>query len=168
MKKAILSLAVTFISVFCNLTLAQGSIGAVGKTSVVSPISISEQVVLDFGVITTTASSGGTVSVGLNGFLTADGGARVIGTAIGNAAAFEVSGDANATYSISLPADNVASLSSNGHTILLKSFISNPTSNGQLDSTGKQQIFVGATLQLNPNQPAGDYIGNYNVTVNYQ
>jgi hypothetical protein len=98
---------------------------------------------------------------------TAGGGATLVsdGSTI-SAAAFDVTGAPNATYSISLPAS--ATITAPGPiTMTVDTFVSNPTPTGTLSGGGSQTLAVGATLQVGANQGQGSYTGTFNVTVNY-
>jgi hypothetical protein len=115
------------------------------------------------------AGNGGSVTVTPLGARTQTGGVLLVGQGAGTAAAqFTVLGTANASYSISVPADNTVVLSDgNGHTMALNSFVSSPAANGTLSGGGNQVVKIGATLIVGANQPAGTYAGTFNLTVNY-
>jgi len=114
------------------------------------------------------AGSGGTITVSPAGLRSPLGGVILVGQGGGVAAAqFTVTGTANATYSITLPASNTVELSDgNGNVMALNSFVSSPAVTGTLLG-GSQVIRIGATLVVRPNQPPGSYAGAFNVTVNY-
>ena len=89
-----------------------------------------------------------------------------------NAASFFVSGDQDATYSITLPSGPVIIRSTTGSkTMLVDNWVSVPVEgvgNGLLQN-GAQTVFVGATLKigtLNEN-PVGIYTGSYKVTFDF-
>lgn len=85
-------------------------------------------------------------------------------------ASFVVSGDANRAYSISLPnSDNMTTGNGNGakKKIIINNFQCYPLS-GLLNSSGKQNIYVGATrASILSNQVAGSYSGSFRITVVY-
>jgi hypothetical protein len=89
-----------------------------------------------------------------------------------NAASFNVSGDADAAYSISLPASPVIlTHTSNAKTMLLQDWVSEPEQGigtGTLQD-GFQVIYVGATLKVGPlfDNPVGIYTGTYTVTFDF-
>jgi hypothetical protein len=115
------------------------------------------------------AGSGGTVTVTPIGGRATTGGVLTVGQGAGVAAAqFTVLGTANATYSITVPADDIVLLNDgNGHSMALNSFVSSPTATGTLSGGGNQVIRIGATLIVGNNQMPGNYAGAFNVTVNY-
>lgn len=89
-----------------------------------------------------------------------------------NAASFYVSGDQDATYSVSLPSGPVIIKNTTGSkTMLVDNWVSVPVEGlgtGLLQN-GAQTVFVGATLKvgtLNEN-PVGLYTGSYMVTFDF-
>lgn len=86
-------------------------------------------------------------------------------------ASFQVTGDANTAYSITLPAAPITIKTGNGansDTIEVSNFQSFPVGNGLLNASGSQNLFVGATrAALRLNQKAGPYTGGFTVTVVY-
>jgi hypothetical protein len=94
------------------------------------------------------------------------------GQGMHNAASFYVSGDADATFSITLPSGPVVlTHMSSAKTMLVDDWISIPaqgTGTGKL-LNGFQNVYVGATLKvgtLNDN-PIGIYTGTYEVTFDF-
>ncbi len=89
-----------------------------------------------------------------------------------NAASFFVSGDADAAYSISLPANPVIlTHTSNAKTMLIQDWISEPQQGigtGMLQG-GFQIVYVGATLKVGTmeNNPVGIYAGSYMITFDF-
>lgn len=89
-----------------------------------------------------------------------------------NAASFYVSGDADAAYSISLPASPVIlTHTSNAKTMLIQDWVSEPEQGigtGTLQK-GFQFVYVGATLKIGPlyDNPVGIYTGSYTITFDF-
>jgi hypothetical protein len=89
-----------------------------------------------------------------------------------NAASFYVSGDADAAYSISLPASPVILIhTSNAKTMLIQDWVSEPDQGirtGTLQE-GFQVVYVGATLKVGTlyDNPVGIYTGTYTVTFDF-
>jgi hypothetical protein len=94
------------------------------------------------------------------------------GTGIHNAASFYVTGDQDATYSITLPANPVVlTNTSNAKTIHVADWVSIPAEGigtGKLQN-GFQVVYVGATLKVGTisDNPAGIYTGSYNITFEF-
>ena len=88
-------------------------------------------------------------------------------------AAYTVYGDKNNHYNITLPDDNVVTITSGANHIHVNNFIPHSASqgigsfSGKLNLIGEDTFTVGATLVLSNAQPAGLYTGTFNVTVNY-
>ncbi len=112
----------------------------------------------------------GTVAVSTIGARSATGGGIVLlnRNPTAHAAEFNVTGDANAPYTITLPANGEVSLTGPGAAMAAGSFTSNPASAGTLNSGGTGTIAVGATLTVGSNQVPGSYSGSFSVTVTYQ
>lgn len=143
------------------MLLAIGSSAAAAQT--ITPMND-----LSFGSFV--ASTGGTISVKTGGARSTTGGVIAVGQGTTDVAAaqFRISGTANATVSITLPADNVVVLSDGqSHTMKLKSFVSNPSGTGTLNGAGKKTVRIGATLVVGSGQVPGTYSGTFPVTVNY-
>jgi hypothetical protein len=94
------------------------------------------------------------------------------GTGSHNAASFYVTGDVDASFTISLPSGPVVLTHvTNSKTMKIKDWVSNPspgTGSGRL-SNGFQVVRVGATLiigNLNDN-PVGAYTGTYTITFDF-
>ncbi len=128
-------------------------------------IAISSTQPLAFGRFV--AGSGGTVSVSPNGARSAGGGVLLLSSGGGSAAQFSVSGDPLASYSITLPANGTVALADGANTMPVNGFSSSPSSPGLLSLGGAQTLFVGATLSVAAEQPAGSYSASFGVLVNY-
>ena len=94
------------------------------------------------------------------------------GTGTHNAASFYVSGDADASYSITLPASTVIlTHMSNAKTMLIEDWVSIPAAGvgtGMLQD-GFQVVYVGATLKVGTlhDNPVGIYTGSYIITFDF-
>ena len=141
------------------------SAGAVSSTWA-APISISNTEPLAFGKFA--AGSGGSVLVNTSGARSATGGVVLLSSSAGAAARFEVAGDANLTYAITLPANGSASLANgSGQNMSLTDFASSPASTGLLNALGRQTLSVGARLNVGASQPTGSYSGSFVIYVDY-
>jgi hypothetical protein len=94
------------------------------------------------------------------------------GSGLHNSASFYVTGDNDASYSITLPsAPVILTHMSSAKTMQVKNWISVPSpgiGTGKLQN-GFQVVYVGATLEvgtLNDN-PVGIYTGSYNITFDF-
>lgn len=162
---------VTFI-LFASLTthtFAQATASASVTATIVTPISISKTVDMNFGNVAVTGTAG-TVVLDPAGVRTKTAGVTLPATTgTVTAASFTVSGQGNYTYTITLPStDYTITRNSGSETMIVNAFTSAPTGTGALTS-GSQTLTVGATLNVSANQAAGIYTNGtgFNVTVNY-
>ena len=135
------------------------------EANIVSTINITAQNGIVFGDI---GASGipGTVTIDVDGSRTSTGGATINSNTAGTPATFEVSGDPNALYVITLP-DSIVITSAAGDSMTVDNFTSAPSVSGQLDSSGKQNLNVGARMNVGSFQPFGAYTGIMTTTVEY-
>lgn len=97
---------------------------------------------------------------------------KAITAGSGGSASFTVSGEANRSYSITLPS-SVTLTTGAGNTantqIVVNSFTSSPASPATLSAGGTQTLYVGATrAAISGTQTQGNYTGSFTVTVAYQ
>lgn len=143
---------------------------ATATAKIIVPIALQKNADLAFGNIIPGAEAGTVVLAASN----ARTGTNVtLGmSSSASAASFTVTGLANNTYSVTLPGDNAIELTStaNGAVAMkITTFTTFAVSGtmGVIEGGGTQVFKVGATLNVGANQAAGDYTGNFNVSVNY-
>jgi len=169
-SKVIIAAAVVVFGSTSN-TFAQASATASCAATIITPISISKTVDMNFGNIAVAAATSGTVVLSTASARTTGGaGGVTLPSTTGTVAAaqFSIAGQASYTYAITLPTN--ASLSDgSGHTMTVSSFTSNPSATGTLSSGGTQTLYVGATISVAAAQAAGSYTNatGVPVTVNY-
>lgn len=113
------------------------------------------------------AGNGGTVTVSTSG-ICSTGGDVILVLQNCAPAGFTVSGDANFTYIIDLPANDFVTLTGPGNDMVISNFTSNPSAaDGLIGSGGSQVLSVGGTLGVGSNQAPGSYSGSFTVIVNY-
>lgn len=158
------------IAGFSNASNAQATATATATATIVTPISISSDVNMNFGNIAVKASSGGTVILS-----EADGSRNKTGDVtlpanVGTVtrAHFDVSGQPNYTYAITLPSSVVLTRASGSETMTANAFTSSVGATSTLSGAGTESFYVGATLTVDAGQAAGTYTSeNFDVTVNY-
>jgi hypothetical protein len=143
---------------------------------VVVSITVSRQADLDFGTVTVSAASGGTVSLApLTGSVAYGGG---VGGVCGSAcspphpARFAVQGEPARAYLVSLPARLAIALPGGGGTVLVDSLVAAAASSPQpgrgiLSAQGRDTFEVGGTLHLPAAAPAAQYTTQVPVIVDY-
>jgi hypothetical protein len=142
----------------------QATASANAAATIVTPISITKTVDLNFGAIVPSATAG-TVTVGTDNSISGTGGVTLIpqlGTH--SAASFTVNGVIGALFYVTLPGD--VTISSATESMTVSDFTSNAT--GALDASGAEDFNVGATLAVAANQLPGLYEGTFDVTVTYE
>jgi hypothetical protein len=160
------------ICMFTAVGFSQSSATASAAATILTPIAISKTVDMNFGNL---ASSGtaGTCILATNSNRTVSGGVTIMTGGTPTAASFTVTGAADATYTIELPAG--ATTVSNGTDLMtINTWTSSPVTTGTLTG-GTSTLLIGATLNVIANQPGGVYntsnaggSGEFTITVNYQ
>lgn len=148
---------------------AQETASATATATIVTPISITKTVDMNFGNVAVQSTTGGTVVMTPAGVRTRTGGVTLPTTAgTVTAASFTVSGTGTYTYTITLPTLPLT-ITSGANTMTVTAFNSTPSGIGTLAAGGTQTLNVGATLNVAAAQPAGVYVSAtpFDVTVNY-
>lgn len=165
MKKHLVISIILFVFTV-GMYAQSASTTATATAVIVSPITITRTADMSFGNIVADVD-GGTVVLVPAGTRTLTGltSPSLPGTV--TAASFDITGLANATYTITLPLTH--DISNGVQTMTVNAFSSNPSGTGTLDAGGAQTVNVGATLNVNGNQNAGTYTNaaGFTVTVNY-
>ena len=161
------ALAIVMI-LFASSTFAQVTASASASAQILTPIAITKTVDMNFGNLAVNATSG-TIVLTPASSRSNTGGVTFLNGNNGTvtAASFTVTGLADATYSITLPAGPTI-ISYSGNDMTVDTWTSTPTPTGTL-SGGTQTLNVGATLNVPASSPAGLYTSAtpFDVTVNY-
>jgi hypothetical protein len=148
-----------------STTFAQSTASADASANIVEPLQITKTADLKFGNIAA-GPSAGQVDMSISDVRTATGGVTLITAGnVSNAAAFDIIGYADASFTISLPASIL--IASGANDMLVDNFISSLGATSTLDAAGAAALKVGATLNVDANQPVGLYTGSFDVTVAY-
>lgn len=114
--------------------------------------------------------SGGTIRVDINGARQRSGGVILL-SSVASPARYTIGAsnpaNENRAYILTLPANGTVALVSGSNRMPVVNFVSSGPNDGTLPS-GPQSFSVGATLQVAPNQPRGNYSGAFQITVDYQ
>lgn len=167
MKKLIVSLLVIAAFVAAPVSLfAQATDQAVGKATLITPITIEWVTDLDFGILAASSVAGtAVVSAAATPALTAGGGVEVINDGTASAASFSVAGENGQAFTIAKP--TTISLIGATSAATLTATLSG-ASTGTLSSSGVATIYVGGTLNVTENSVKDDYTSpNFDVTVAY-
>ena len=168
--KTIKTLAAISVMVFMASTsmFAQVSSTSTASATIVGPIAIANTAALNFGNVAVN-SSAGTVVITPAAVRSTTGGCTLPAvTGSPTAASFTVTGAANYTYAITLPAV-ATTISSGANNMTVDTWTSTPSSTGTLSSGGTQTLTVGGTLHVAGSQVSGTYTSAtpFSVTVNY-
>ena len=145
---------------------AQATGNASASATIITPISITKQLDMNFGNIATNGTVG-TVILAPDGSRTLTGGVTFpLATGTVTPATFQISGVSGFTYSITLP--TAITIASGANSMIVNNFTSTPTATGTLTG-GSDTIKIGSTLNIVAAQVEGAYTtdGNFNVVVNY-
>ncbi|MEX0604488.1 MAG: DUF4402 domain-containing protein [Marinobacter sp.] len=144
------------------------------SATVIEPIAITKSVDLIFGKFA--PGAGGTVTVATDGSRTATGTILSTSGATPTAAKFDVTGDNDATYSITWTGDAELVHSTDAAQTMVLTRISDLTAggattgevnSGTLSGTGAQSIYLGGELAVGATQVSGTYNGDVIATVEY-
>lgn len=165
-----LGLAAFAAAVGGSACAAVGAASASG--TVIAPIVVTKTADLSFGKFG--SGAGGTITISTSGVRTLNG---VVAAADGGAmtaAKFVVTGEKDATYTITHGGTSTLTRAAGSETMVLTKFSDLTAANstggsvasGRL-TAGTQSIYVGGMLTVAPNQAPGDYAGLVTVTVEY-
>ena len=188
MKKIILSFMAVLVSIALPTSVKAADINTSSSSTtahvkILSPISINNNVVMDFGVVARTASTAGTITLpGVTGnpTLSCTNGIIPVSTSQATAAKFTVSGNGGSAYKIVYGATTSIPLGSGDNALKLD--LSGPTGTSDLPSSGTipgnfsaspftigtDVFYVGGILTIPSAAAYGDYTSSaINVTVAY-
>lgn len=152
-------------------SFAQGnptaSATATASANIVQPLQIAKTADLAFGNIAS-GTADGTVVIAVDGSRTSTGGVTLIEAGnVSNAASFDITGYADATFTIEVPASIVIETEGGADQMTVNNFVSSLGANSVLDMNGESTLGVGATLNVSAQQAAGLYSGTFDVIVAY-
>jgi len=165
--KRIIAFAIAIVA-FTTATFAQASATSSASATIVGPIGITNTTPMSFGNVAVSTLAG-TVVMTPAGARSVTGGCTLPAvTGSPAAAVFNVTGAANYTYAITLPA-GATTITSGTDNMTVDNWTSTPSGAGTLSAGGAQTLTVGATLNVAGSQPAGTYVSGtpFTVTVNY-
>lgn len=163
---------VVLLMVTAVASFAQVTATATATATIVTPISITKTVDMNFGNVAV-INTPGTVVLTPASVRSVTGGVTlpvVAGTV--TAASFTVTGTPGYTYSITLPSTDLViqrTTPPGPETMTVNVFTSTPTPTGTLGIGGTETLNVGATLNVAGSQAPGVYVSPspFSVTVNY-
>ena len=147
------------------MCMAQATANFTASATIIQPIGITTTSNMNFANLD--AKSGGAVILTPENTRLSSGDVVLADGTSASAASFTVTGETGFTYAVTLPASEYV-LTNGTESMIIKDFTSSIDNSGSL-AGGSQNISVGATLNVNPNQTPGNYTSpsGFNVTVNY-
>lgn len=155
---------------FTATTFAQVTATASATATILTPIAITKTFDMNFANLAVSPTVAGTVVLPATvaPVRTVTAGVTLMPGGTPSAATFTVTGLADATYSILLPAS--VTLTGPGAPMTVNAIVSTPTvAAGGVLTSGTQTLYVGATLNVAAAQAFGVYstVAEFPVTVNY-
>ena len=171
MRKFLFFVAIAVIAVLPGYVMAQNTdnVTATASAKILTAIDLSKITDLHFGTMVSTSSEGTCTVSATEESRTQTGGVTLLTqTPTFTRAYFEVEGDNSATYSITLPGNGTVTISDGmNDPMSIDDFTHSAGETPALDVSGAGSFYVGATLTVPANQPAGLYAGEFTVTVTY-
>ncbi len=153
------------VATFCVHTnaLATSTTGFASAT-IAQSIQLSEVQSMQFGAVSLNGNQGDIVTLSASGN-TSSSSASVLSEGVAQNAVFTATGNPNTAVSLSF---QNSFLTGAGSSMNINNFTHNAGASPQMNALGALIFHVGADLEINDNQAAGQYSGTYQVTVNYQ
>lgn len=156
-----------FVMLPSKMWAQSASASATGSATILTPITLTKKTNLNFGSMTSSASSG-TCVLSTDGTRSATGGVTLLATApVAANASFSVGGAAGATYTITLPETIAVTAGTNSMTIDTWTAKAASGTTATIADSGTDTFTLGGTLNVDANQAAGTYTGNFSVSVAY-
>lgn len=169
MRKLILVIAtIVMVANFSNKVVAQSDADCDATATLITPISIVNDVAMDFGTVAGSATAGTVVMAATSGAdLTPTGGCTVI-SGTPTAGKFTVTGEGTQAFTITLPASSITLTGSGGGDITVDTWTCSEASLTTAALVGGTLVFyVGGTLNVGADEVAGTYDGSFNIVVDY-
>jgi hypothetical protein len=143
---------VLLAGLYSNAALAETAEG-VATANVITPLVISNLVTMDFGDVAS-GSLGGDITMASGGGLSVTAGdADIVGAATGIPLTFDITGEANQAYTLTVSDGVLAKLTDDTQTMAITT--TNPS--GPVLTGGADAVEVTGILTLGPSQAAGSY-----------
>jgi hypothetical protein len=170
MKQIIKSLAIAVVMLaFAGTVQAQTATATSNAAAVIiAPLSITNTGGLHFGTIMRSATAGTVSIAATDGTRSSLGGVTLSALApVHSVATFSIEGESGKTVTITLPASTTI-VNAATDDMIVDAFVSDPDDANPVTLTGAATVLrVGATLNVDANQPSGTYTGTFDVSVNY-
>ena len=153
-------------TMFAGVSHAANTVSFDATATVIAPISIAKTTDLVFGRFS--HGGGGSVIMTAAGVRSQGGGVILAPGGTPGAASFAVTGEANATYAVTMPTETtITGPAAATMTVGTWTAAYAAGADGTLSAGGAQTLQVGATLTVANNQAAGAYTGAFTMQVDY-
>jgi spore coat protein U-like protein len=145
-----------------STTAKAATVPATAKAQIVDPLTLTKTADLDFGTIVKKATLGTTpetIVISTAGAVTCSG--NTLCSGLTTAAAFNVTGSADQIVKVYVAASNL--LSGSNQIVFTPTAVPSVT----LNSSGDGNFKVGGSIPVSSGTPSGVYLGNMDVTVDY-
>ena len=168
MKKFILSIAaIIMVASFSNKAMAQSNADCDASAILIIPISIANDVAMDFQTLAASATAGTVVMAATSGAaLSPTGGVTVI-SGTPTAGKFTVTGQGTQVFTITLPAAESTLTGSGGGDVTVDTWTCSEALTTAALVGGTLEFYVGGTLNVGVAELAGTYTGSFNIIVDY-
>lgn len=161
-KTKVALLGAMAVAAFASTNAQAATQTADARVVILPAVQLAQNDALDFGVVASSGTAGTVVLPIGSDTRNCSGGVTCVGPALRGQ--FTVTGaENNFVVAISVPASVTLTSGTNIMPVALTPSLTTFTSTGVA-----QVFFVGGTLSVGVNQPAGTYTGSYNVSANYQ
>ena len=176
MKTTVLKFFTLSVAIFAFSTISfgqqEGTASATSSVTIIKPITITKARDLVFGSIVSSSTNDVDVEataventvVSATGFGVNEGDPLSVSSATRTSAQFNITGEANASFSIDL--DETVSMTGDGGALSV-TLTKNLNDTGNTLGSGAAVLYVGGSFTIPAGQTAGTYTGTFNVTVNY-
>jgi hypothetical protein len=165
------AIAMLMVSGLASPAFAQssGSVTTTGTTTIIQPVTISQDNALAFGTLVRPTSGSSTVSIGTGADTVSTTGSAVVLRGTTSRARYTITGEGGETVSVAMPA--TFNLTKSGAPALAVTLTRNPTGNltlsNALGSTGTASLDIGGSFAISDTTPTGAYSGTFTVSVAY-
>jgi hypothetical protein len=140
-----------------------------GTTTIIQPVTISQNNALAFGTVVRPTSGSSTVAIGTGSDTVSATGSALVLRGTTSRARYTVTGEGGETVSVTMPATFNLNLS--GAPALPVTLARNPGGNltlsNALGSTGVASLDIGGSFSISDTTPTGAYSGTFTVSVAY-
>ena len=167
-SKFVVAAAVAALGLSGTAHAVPATVDASGRALILVPLQLTKIADLDFGSVVPSAVSGVVTINATTGARSFAGGVTGVASDAGNRAEFGGAGSANQEVIVTV--DPPLELTSGaGDTVAVLGFTLDGPSTRTVDPVSRAFfVGVGGTLQIEANQPEGDYLADFTVTANYQ